>query len=197
MIRKIFAVLLPLAALSVAFVIVSALLLLQRNNPRLLKRRLRIGALILALQWTSGGLTASATCYDGPFLPTLEPGPEETGTIEVAPGPIVLEATMHDYDYIAYSYILLGPADEDNTRQTVCLFGPVIARDGSLDSSSERVKIEMDCRHLVPGYEYELLIVSAPGQSDPEVVNAMYQDGEFDYPIGRYNLRVAENQAEL
>ena len=64
--------LLALIPVALAFVIVCLLLSVKRDDPRLLKRKLRIGALILTLTtFTAQGTFVWASCYE-----YVEPPPE-------------------------------------------------------------------------------------------------------------------------
>ncbi len=139
----------PLAAavLTAAFLLVSWLVRLSRGNPWLLRRKLRLGAVLLGLTWAAAGcegdgITGGGTCY-APLPPSdevefdarfydgrgwvldLAQGSEMTGTLDYRTS-------------AAYAFQLVATGGSEIQR------GDLAASDGAFDESSEAFRLVLD-----------------------------------------------------
>lgn len=141
---------LPIAAvgLTAAFLVVSGLIRLTRGNPWLIRRKLRLGALLLGVNGAAAGCGPGgfATCYaplppnsidfDAPFVTAdglvfdLAAGSVLTGEILAPTGSV-------------YAFQLTF---EDVELQR----GDLVPVDGAFDESSEAFTLTLDPDHLAP-----------------------------------------------
>jgi len=165
--RKYLVVPMLLVGLGTAFAIVCVLLALNRGSATLLRRKLRIGAMILTLQGVATtGSMASATCYDQSVVPWIEPTSSETGTIHVAAGsPVVLEGIVVDAMYEEVCYALFS-GDE------LVTWGQVEAADGTWDSDEEPVRLTISPELIEPGRAYDLRVMWGPFSGPEEILAA-------------------------
>jgi len=142
-----------LLGLAAAFVVLCALVVINRGNDRLLRRKLRIGGLILALQAVgTQGAWPAASCYERvtPEV-TVSTSASETGLIELnLKESSRITATVKYGARLRFSYAVIG-------QGAVIASGAVDPVDGRMDSGEETVAILMDPNALSTG-TYELRI---------------------------------------
>jgi hypothetical protein len=163
--RKFILVPAALAALGVAFAIVCLLLRLFGSRDSLVRKKLRIGAILLTLQgFALQGVTASASCYDAEMEPWIEPSSQEVGLLELSLSePLVLEAVAWEV-YGPVSFALMD-------GETIVQVGPAEAVDGAMDSYEEPVRIMIDAADVAPGIDYELCVYEGAFET-PEAIAA-------------------------
>ncbi len=141
---------LPLAALalSAAFLIVSWLVHLTRGNPWLIKRKLKLGALLLGVNGAAAGCGPDGyvTCYapapqnwihfDAPFA-------TPTGLVVDLSQGSALTGTIDQPNRSTYGYQLLFE-DEEVQR------GELVAIDGAFNEESEAFRLTLDPSRLPP-----------------------------------------------
>lgn len=127
---------LVLIGLSAAFIVVSFLVWLTRGNDSLLKKKLRIGAIILSLTGTAIGCESNQ-CYIGArdetpnqIVLTGETYPGETFTLDLTTSNTI-KGSINYPTIDEYTFQIL---DGDGTRIDR---GPVLAQDGEYDEDLE------------------------------------------------------------
>lgn len=129
--------------LTLAFTLVSWLVRLSGGHPWLIRRKLRLGAVLLGLTWSAAGCNGpgSVTCY----LPALEddvhfdaPFVSSAGlTLDLAAGS-ELTGEIFGPTSDVYAFQLLA-ADDTEVRR-----GDLVATDGAFDESEEAFRIVLD-----------------------------------------------------
>lgn len=132
-----------IAGLTAAFLLASWLVRLSRGHPWLIRRKLRLGALLLGLTWSATGCDhgGTTTCYvparqddvsfDDPFYGDsglrldLAAGSEMSGWIYGRTSP-------------AYAFQLAEESGAELQR------GPLAATDGAFDESTEAFRLALD-----------------------------------------------------
>lgn len=152
MVRRELWVPLAVVAITLAFVAVSALVRATGGNPWLIRRKLRIGAVLLGLTWSAGGCDKiTGTCYDpipGEHLEIDAPFQVDSGyRLDLAAGHVLTgTVAFRTSDSFAFQ---LSDADGAEVRR-----GALTATDGAFDASVEAVSLDVGA-DLAPG-EYEL-----------------------------------------
>lgn len=171
--------------LSIAFVVVCGIVLVTRGNPRCIRWKLKVGALLLNLTPVASGaiLPGCVTCYagsyDGPVVAmrVVDPVPRSEETLTSAPVIDLEVSSPRDLDALveidgglgtqpqgaSYSYRFCdgfpldaqGLAEGCGAHAAVVQSGDLVADDGLMDSGREPVTIPVDHAVLTPG-EYTL-----------------------------------------
>jgi hypothetical protein len=154
------------AGLAVAFVIVSAMVLLTRN-PRWIQRKLRIGALLLGLTAVVSCGDETISCYD-PVMPNyFQLGENYGGIVNVDLSESqTLSGTIHERQGEVFSYRLENAAEEEVARENIA------ALDGAFDESSEEFEITLPGTLVAGSYHLELFGADADAQ--PEYANTEF-----------------------
>lgn len=141
---------LPVAAvaLTAAFLIVSGLVHLTRGNPWLIRRKLRLGALLLGVNGAAAGCGPDTfvTCYlpapqnwihfDAPFA-------TDSGLVLDLSAGSALRGEIEEPTSTAYAFRL-------TFEETELQRGDLVAVDGAFDESSEAFTLTLDPDHLPP-----------------------------------------------
>jgi hypothetical protein len=150
-IRKYIVVPVILLGLGIAFLILCFLLFISKGNDLILRKKLRIGGLILALQAVAiQGVWPGARCYEGPAPKFVaSESALESGTIELnIRETSEVEATLRDATGFDLFFAVV-------VNESVIQSGAVKASDGRLDSREEKVTIDIDPEKVSAG-TYEL-----------------------------------------
>jgi len=170
-----------LLGLSIVFVVLSIILEISKGNDSILRRKPRIGGLILALQGVAiQGAWPSASCYErappqfvldstSPETTTIELDLEETNTIE---------ASIRYGEHEKFTFVIL-----DNKH--VIQWGAVTPSDRRMNSPEETVVMAIDPAKVSSGTTYKLLVLwgqyaDFPSTLEADAINA----------IGSYQLIV-------
>ena len=143
---------LVLIGLSAAFIVVSLLVWITRGNDSLLKKKLRIGAMILMLTGTAVGCNCTeVTCYIGtrPNMVYFDDGTTMDGEIhlDLNIGNIVT-GTIESPSSPVYTFQILDDEDVIIDR------GPIEAIDGKYDDRLEA--FELSVREDITSGTYDL-----------------------------------------
>jgi hypothetical protein len=153
MLRKHIVMPIVLFGLSIAFIILCLILFVHKGNAAVLRKKLRIGGLLLALQAVAvQGAWPGARCYEGPAprCALSESAPESGELVLNIKETNEIEAMVLDGLGIDFSFAVVG---EDSVIQS----GAVKPFDGRMDSREEKVTISLDPEKVLPG-TYELRI---------------------------------------
>lgn len=153
MIRRELWVPLAVVAVTVAFIAVSALVRVSGGNPWLIRRKLRIGALLLGLTWSASGCDDEGvvTCYD-PIPPEhVELDQQFWGDygyrLDLAAGHVLTGSVLFRTSEI-FSFQLRDATEVEVRR------GALSATDGVFDASTEAISLDVGA-DLPPG-SYQL-----------------------------------------
>jgi hypothetical protein len=146
--------------LFIAFAIVSFLIILNKNNPSLLKKKLKIGALLITLTSVTGGCQDSiVTCYD--------PIPSDMFYLDQVSQGNEISVNLKDKDYLSgrienrnynrYSFMISGKKD------TLVQKDNLNALDGAFDEKTEEFKINL--KGDIPSGSYTLKFYSCEKDS--------------------------------
>jgi hypothetical protein len=169
-----------LAGLAVIFAAVCLGLWLSRGNHWWLKRKLRIGALMLTLTGVANGCTC-ASCYTGPASVITLDG-QYSGAelvLDLASGTRIqgkVEHSILDEDAPIPFHLL----EMDGGLVQV---GALVAKDGAFDERTEKLYLDLRA-DTQPGY-YEIEIY------DPD---SQLPDGGFSYPLATFGLEVIDSR---
>lgn len=170
LVRKFLTVPVLVAGLGIVFLALSLLLLITKGNVRVLGAKLRVGALIIALQaiavqgaWTAG------SCYERPEPPPTVSIPESAldsdGIHLNLKESTEIRVTLHRS---AYRYFRFQIAHRSFLKWQTVQSGKVVAIDGSENSSrEEKAAMTIDPTKVPPGV-YELRILWGNSQPDAE-----------------------------
>ena len=144
------------AVLSVAFVFVSFLVFVTRGNASLIRKKLKLGAVILSLTGVvlGGCREGEITCY-APILPSdriefYSPGVTEDGIYLNLAVRYIIEGTIYERRSDAFSFDII-----DESRNEV-QSGDIAAIDGAYDTETELFLIAV--RRDLPVGAYTLSI---------------------------------------
>lgn len=170
LLRKIFIVPVILAGLAIVFIGLSLLLLVWKGNARVLGAKLRVGALIIALQaigvqgaWTAG------SCYERSSSPpqrtSISLKTAESGEIHLnLKEATEIRATLHD----AYGPFSFQVARKSSQKWETVQSGELTAIDGSPNNpygpDDKIVAMRIDPMRVRPGI-YELRILQGDSRS--------------------------------
>ncbi len=160
LLRKYIVLPLGLCALGIVFVILCMLLLANKGNDQVLRKKLRIGALILALQAVAiQGAWSAGSCYErkGPEF-ALRNSAFESGVIDLnLKETRQIAATIKFGERADFSFAVIG-------KSMVIHSGAVNPSDGRMDSSDENVTLLIDPDKVAVG-NYELRVFWGAAQS--------------------------------
>lgn len=150
-----------LALLSLAFGIVSLLVIITKRNPYFIKRKLQIGALLLTLSGISAGCRPFSTCY--------VPAPDNRISIDQADKnsncitltkPVLsdtLTGMISSVNGTEFSYALF------DSFSKLIIKNDILSKDGSFDEGNEEFSIGFE-EELSAG-QYKLNLYSLPKDS--------------------------------
>jgi len=179
--RKYLVIPIALLGLSIVFIVLSIILEIAKGNDSILRKKLRIGGLILALQGLAvQGAWPSSSCYEraspvfvvdsaSAEMPTLELDLEQSNTIE---------ARIHFGENQDFTFIIVA-------GNRVVQWGAVTPLDQRMDSPEETVLIEIDPAKVSGGFTYTLLIICGQAEDVAPVLEVDQVN-----TIGRYQLIV-------
>ncbi len=149
MIRRELWVPLAVAILTLTFLLVSWLVRLSRGNPWLMRRKLRLGAILLGLTWAAAGCTPDPTSPESdPRGTCYYPAPRDHVTfdlrfysdhglvLDLAQGS-ALTGTIEGHTANAYAFLLLDSGSREIQR------GDVQPLDGAFDAAFEPFRLEI------------------------------------------------------
>lgn len=171
---------LALAGLAVIFGGVCLGLWLSRGDQWWLKRKLRIGALMLTLTGVANGV-ACTSCYAG-VASVITLAGQHTGSdlvLDLADGTRIAGKIEHNTldDYAVIPFNLFDP--DGGLAQA----GTLVAKDGAFDESSEKFFLDLRADTQPGGYEINIY--------DPDRYEA---DGGFGYPLATFGLEVIDSR---
>jgi len=151
--------------LGVAFATVSLLVRASRGNPWLIRRKLRLGALLLSLGWTAAGCSegGSTTCY-APLPPEhVEFDAEFWSEVDAR---LVLDLSaghaltgqIYRRTTTSFAYRLLAADQTERQR------GELVALDGAFDAASEAFSLDLGA--AVAPADYELVVYAGEVEAD-------------------------------
>lgn len=146
----------PLAvvSLTIAFVLVSGLVRLSAGNPWLIRRKLRLGALLLGLGWSAAGCDGngpgSVTCYAPVLTDEFQVDDsfwtEQGYVLDLSAGHVLTgEILMRTASSYAFEVRAGG--------ETVVLTGELAATDGAFDESREPFQLDLGTEISPESYE--------------------------------------------
>jgi len=175
MLRKHIVVPSVLFGLSIAFIILSIILFFQKGNDVVLRKKLRIGGLILALQAVAiQGAWAGATCYERrtPEF-AVSDGVSESDVIDLNLKETSEIVAMIKYgERLDFSFAVV-------LKNFVIQSGAVNPSDGRMDSLDEKATIPIDPNKVSIG-TYELRVFKGPLQNTAGIMK--------DTPLKTYKL---------
>jgi len=159
---------LVLAGLAIAFIVVSALVWLSKGNPGLVRRKLRLGGMLLALTGAvngCGGLTGM--CYDVAMSNEFSVSDvEQDGAVHLdLPSNNNVAGTIYQRQGDKFSFRLLDQKEQEVQR------ADIEALDGKYDENTEEFKLAIK-KDLGTG-SYSLTFYSA-GANDQTSVEPHY-----------------------
>jgi hypothetical protein len=181
LLRKYLVIPIVLLALSTVFVLLSIILAIKKGNHSILRKKLRIGGLILALQGLAvQGAWPGGSCYErGLPKVTVDSASAQANTLEVdLSQSSTVEAKILYGEGFNYTFIVLA---DDRVVQ----WGAVEPLDGKMDDRTETVIIALDPARFSNGSTYTLLIVPYQVVDLSPTLTDEPQD-----TIGRYQLIV-------
>ena len=148
----------PLAALGAAFLLVSLMVVLTRNHPWFVGKKLRLGALIIGINAAAvGGVHCGPMCYDSIehafciFTETEQC--QSVFSIEIATGEVAtIEGKVYSSSSNSFSFQLKERGEEGQLLQS----GNLEPIHGSFDVSEE-FRFTIDATSLVPK-SYDLVM---------------------------------------
>lgn len=181
LLRKYMVIPIALLGLSIVFFVLSIILEIAKGNDSILRKKLRIGGLILALQGLAvQGAWPSSSCYErAPPEVVVDSASAETTTLAVdLEQSNTIEAKIRYGEHEKFSFIILA-------GDRVVQWGAVTPSDQRMNSPEETVVIAIDPSKVSGGTTYSLLIVW--GQL-AELSSTLQADAVNT--IGRYQLIV-------
>ena len=181
LLRKYLVIPIALLGLSIIFIVLSIILEIAKGHGSILRKKLRVGGLILALQGLAvQGAWPSASCYErAPPEFVVDSAYAEASTLEVDLGQSnTIQAKVHFGENEDFSFIILA-------GDRVAQWGAVTPLDQEMDSAEETVVIAIDPARISGGATYTLLIVWGRIVDLPETITV----DQFN-SIGRYQLIV-------
>jgi hypothetical protein len=150
------------AGLAVAFIFVSAMVLLTRH-PRWIQRKLRIGALLLSLTAVASCGDETITCYD-----PIQPQPNRFEVEQSYGGAIsidlnqtqTLSGTIHEREGEVFSYRLEDESGVEMARENIT------ALDGAFDEDVEEFEIALPGTLAAGSYTLEMFTADLDAQSE-------------------------------
>jgi hypothetical protein len=169
--RKYIVVPVALLGLSIAFIILSIALSAAKGKDSILRKKLRIGGLILAMQGlTAQGVWPSAGCYvPAPPECTVELGSSEQAVELNLEESNTVEATIHYGDQQLFTFAVVA----DNS---VVQSGIVVPIDQRMDSPEEKVTISIDPNKVASGRQYQLHILQGQYEEEASIIVAIVAD---------------------
>ncbi len=179
LLRKYLVIPIALLGLSIVFIVLSIILEIAKGNDSILRKKLRIGGLILALQGLAvQGAWPSSSCYErAPPEFAVDSAYAEASTLEVDLGQSnTIEAQIRYGEHETFSFIILA-------GDRVVQWGAVTPSDQRMNSPEETVVITIDPARVSGGTTYTLLIVWGRIADLPETITVDQVNN-----IGRYQL---------
>ena len=142
MIRREHWVPLAVVGLTAAFLLASWLVRLSRGHPWLIRRKLRLGALLLGLTWSAAGCDqGGTTCYAPVFLDDVlfdDPFLGESGLVLDLAAGSEMSGWINGRTSPAYAFQLAEEGGSELQR------GDLAATDGAFDESAEAFRLTLD-----------------------------------------------------
>jgi hypothetical protein len=169
MTRKEFWIPLAVVALGAAFALVSWLVWASRGHPWLIRRKLRLGALLLGLTWSASGCDSQdwVTCYE-PALPDQPDMVSFDAQFRQGSGLRLdldtgrkLHGQMENRSAEHYSFQLVADDASELAR------GELVADDGSFDTATEAFSLLLSGR-ILPAQAILRLYRQSAGDISPE-----------------------------
>jgi hypothetical protein len=150
------------ALLGISFVVVSALVVVTRGHPYLVRRKLKIGALLLSISGVAAGCGPTTTCYVPAldYAVSLDPTSGGSGGIVVDLAVSdTLQGTFENRSGTEFSYQL-------RDTNGVVGSGDIYPADGVLDQPTERFRIVLGTSLAVGPYIIEFYAVNKDSIND-------------------------------
>ena len=148
------------AGVAIAFVAVCALVIVTRNHPKWVQRKLKVGALLLSLTAVASCGDETVTCYVQPPSNVLEVEDQSAG--ETIPVDLAtddnLDATVAWRDGESFSYRITAPDGTELAR------GDLDAADGAFDENDEEFVIPLPTSMVAGSNTLEMFDVAADQQ---------------------------------
>jgi len=130
-----------LLSLCIAFTFVSFLVMITNRNSYWVKKKLKIGALILSFSGMAVGCQPQVTCYSPAVIePTIEFENPLTQNYEIVvdrDDGVVISGHIYRKDFSAFSYTI------EDTNEHIIKTNDISADDGAFDDDSEAFSIAL------------------------------------------------------